>query len=1426
MLFFLLVGGYVTLPWWLPADRLAAHWSAQWSTRLGRTVTIERMNMSWMHGVSIEGLAIRNAGGGPSDYFAKVEQIRCGFTPLTTMWTGRVDHLEIDGPEIHLAIDANGNLDLPVASREERGDSPTLEYTIRNAALHVSTPEVSQGFHIDQLHCLMQPERGLVSVEGETAIAGEESPSPRLAFKGAIKVPQLNRKLELKLGGEGTLEWQNLALAELPIPIAAQLPKEDVRGQTSGRVVARFHPDLSMDYDFDIALRDVRLHRHRFASPYTTRNATMRGRVRVDPATDRFVLEDIAYETAALQLERLNVPDAAKSSGMAPALSFDPKSESPWSTRLIGRVKDWALLMEELPWLKAAFASQGVALTGSAAVTLDLDHHLDWDQFTFSLQAPLTEGRLTSSSGQSRLRIQRGDINELHIEAMYDRRADKVSSIEVEFDNSFCRMLAESRAVLPANWPGGSADHLWSSAISWLTQAELDMNLKVDRLERFVELFPGWSDGGDAVHATGSAEFAAHVQPRNRYARLDVRADFSEDATLTVGDWIDKPKGQWLSLRAGARLLENVQEYVTLEDLALDVSHGDARVRSDSDDAFIAMHPALFSESPGPGGGHHLLRWRLPLLCSDVAQWQVLSPAWARLMGTAELHAWRGDVALDSTFEWLRDDAGDSIAAEASVIADRLGVRWGEWFAKPDDEPMAVRISYAEQRAKEQSKRRLTCELGQPALQLDAELTWSGSTDRFVSPSDAIEGTVRLDTLRLEDISVICPALAPQLARFEPVGSLAIVGDFERAADRWRATTDIDATRAAFTLPEPSPITKKLAGEPGVIRLELLGDYDTLGGKSRIELRSTDVQLGPLVVGELQGVFEVDGHVRTLSLNEIDIERAELRSAGLLNVSTLENRLAETFEPICAVAEIDGVCDWWIDAVALGELTSVRARLASPALRTGWGNDLAVGVVQTSEHLPFELSADVALLTPDGLRNPTFLRLNNAVLEVQGSRVRAHGQWPMSATGYPEPDYLWIDADVRDLEAIAAAFPSAPFNLSGRSRCEVKIAGLPHQPKPVSLRCEFDDCTVVTEGERLYCDGAIEVSADAVIADRLAFEWATFSGTVSGMIQRVADQYVGRLGVAMDRFDTKQALAQIESLRRRVQEIMPFHDTSGVQIDWFDELAKADVDVALTIGEALVEMPPNIPAEADALDVQVQARTGPTEATFVALVDGGEIEGSFGMDAAADEQIVRLQYRADQIQPGPLVDAYLNLQFPGMSATGALTIEEESFIPLDPGPGEFETGQGELIIEGGTLIGRAAPRWMTQFFPGLNLAEFKFYYMHSWFEKLDDGRIRHQMIFQGRYYNVYIFGHNMKDGTIDYEVGVDFLADFDSKYWADSGQGRVPLFTKTGRIGPDGKMEEEIVTYTPERLIRSLLISNTPVVTAYHAGRKRVLNEE
>ena len=73
----------------------------------------------------------------------------------------------------------------------------------------------------------------------------------------------------------------------------------------------------------------------------------------------------------------------------------------------------------------------------------------------------------------------------------------------------------------------------------------------------------------------------------------------------------------------------------------------------------------------------------------------------------------------------------------------------------------------------------------------------------------------------------------------------------------------------------------------------------------------------------------------------------------------------------------------------------------------------------------------------------------------------------------------------------------------------------------------------------------------------------------------------------------------------------------------------------------------------------------------------------------------------------------------------------------------------------------------------------------------------------------------------------DLLADFDSKYWVESGQGRIPLFIKTGVLQADGAIADEAVRYhPPQTVLHTLFVSNNPVLTAYHAVKRQALGEE
>jgi len=379
-------------------------------------------------------------------------------------------------------------------------------------------------------------------------------------------------------------------------------------------------------------------------------------------------------------------------------------------------------------------------------------------------------------------------------------------------------------------------------------------------------------------------------------------------------------------------------------------------------------------------------------------------------------------------------------------------------------------------------------------------------------------------------------------------------------------------------------------------------------------------------------------------------------------------------------------------------------------------------------------------------------------------------------------------------------------------------------------RLGLDSLAIRAGADPIEVDG--EVVFDETKADigQLRWAWGRSAGVVSGILHLQDGQGPDRMGLCIERLDLKDLSEQFASLPlcvRGVAETAPAGRWRAVQF-LIDRLRRSDLNLDGHVGTLAVTGPGNVRVIADAVAQRATVENGELKLQFRGLVDGGYVAGSIETNLKVAEPVFHLAYTADQVQPGPVVDGYLKGSFPGMKATGPLTLIDESYQRLLPEPGDpnFEVGQGQLIIEGGTIEGRAAPLWMTRIFPGLNLARFSFSYMHSWFEKLPDGRTRHQMIFQGRFYNIYMVGYSRRDQRFQYEVGIDFLADFDSQYWAEAGQGRVPLFNKRGKVLEDGTIADELVDYVPRQFILGLLVKNNPVITAYHAVRKRVLGEK
>jgi hypothetical protein len=187
----------------------------------------------------------------------------------------------------------------------------------------------------------------------------------------------------------------------------------------------------------------------------------------------------------------------------------------------------------------------------------------------------------------------------------------------------------------------------------------------------------------------------------------------------------------------------------------------------------------------------------------------------------------------------------------------------------------------------------------------------------------------------------------------------------------------------------------------------------------------------------------------------------------------------------------------------------------------------------------------------------------------------------------------------------------------------------------------------------------------------------------------------------------------------------------------------------------------------------------------------------------------------------PLVENF----FPGLNVTNRLSIFEKNTLKMFTTPDvapNYPVGEGKMEFLDGYMVGRAAPEWVTQIFPGLNFTRYEFYRMHNWFSKKPNGIVHNNMIFLGSPWNIYIEGDSKPGGYIEYEIGVDVLARFESEYWSSVGQGRIPILTTTARV-VNAKMENQVTKYVPfQELAYRVFVQNNAITGAYRLLRQQL----
>ena len=216
-------------------------------------------------------------------------------------------------------------------------------------------------------------------------------------------------------------------------------------------------------------------------------------------------------------------------------------------------------------------------------------------------------------------------------------------------------------------------------------------------------------------------------------------------------------------------------------------------------------------------------------------------------------------------------------------------------------------------------------------------------------------------------------------------------------------------------------------------------------------------------------------------------------------------------------------------------------------------------------------------------------------------------------------------------------------------------------------------------------------------------------------------------------------------------------------------------------------------------------------------LNGGSIRDSYAFFLEDPAQKVACRSELKNVLAEKNIQPQLAKFFPGNTVLGTFSREETTTTSLtdflaaaiDPRYPMRRTGEGKTIAVDGVTQGRAAPKFVTKVFTGLNLAKYRYRKMTAFAEYLPDGTAVNDMVFDGKTYDLYIEGTTDAENIGHYEIGLILLGTPQSARWNHVyRQGRIPILNFRARI-EGGRMHDERVSYPwPNETLFTIVLKN------------------
>ncbi|RPI62423.1 MAG: hypothetical protein EHM48_04100, partial [Planctomycetaceae bacterium] len=278
----LLVGAYVTFPWWAPRQAIRDYIAADMSRQLGVDVRIKSLDLSWGGGITLKNLTIasgRQFGGRP---MVTVDRINADYSPSDILLHKRIAWANVSGAKISAVFDSEGNCNLDVLKHLDVSIQ-TERVSLRGATITFDLPRTDKTLQLDIGDMQISAGRldRLGSVTMSARLAQEGLPAPlHLRLAGGSDPDE-------KAGGTATFAFADIDLSQVNLPKIFGLPLQKLAGRCSGSLDLRITQQGVADrFSFNVQVKGLDVQPMRGPQMPVIDDAGLRIDATVDPLAD------------------------------------------------------------------------------------------------------------------------------------------------------------------------------------------------------------------------------------------------------------------------------------------------------------------------------------------------------------------------------------------------------------------------------------------------------------------------------------------------------------------------------------------------------------------------------------------------------------------------------------------------------------------------------------------------------------------------------------------------------------------------------------------------------------------------------------------------------------------------------------------------------------------------------------------------------------------------------------------------------------------------------------------------------------------------------------------------------------------------------------------------------------------------------------